>query len=588
MVALLACDPGDVPGPNGGSYSLSQIMGPTEYFDTSVLLTSESGKYMLINAASGSDYDLYLSKDGGESFEGLPLNFDPGIGGNISNDGLWVSNRVAMNLETGTTYPLTTYSAWYQHLVLASGQMVSVQKIDGVFQIMEYQNDDFVQTGIEVMDVDFIAGISGDQIAFFDSYHRTYGIYDHSTRTFTQHDLSSINLRQLGAGVNRRSNERMAFSQGYLAVALEGGCVVVAPDLSPTYYFYPEGYANYLNGAAIVMEGSRIWLGLYNYQGERTVFSTEGGTFTATDYHLPIKVIDGALYTTGFLENGDRAYSGLIKYQNGVGTYLGANIEDQVNSIQTAFLLKQDVYFNDKIYDRDQGTYRSSPLEKIQRMIYEDNRVVAYTDYGTYVTYDDGATWEKTENTLQPLYVVKAEDGTYYGMTVGAELVYLGNTGFSVTNYSHTSYTSTDVALGWDMIPGTEKEGLGGKPIGLSSDGITIHRSNLNTLGNAVWVTKVSTDYGANYVTYNEGETVPEVYSSLLETADGRKVNVGIMTAGDDTGITLVFVKMKNNKASTYEIPLPAESISRTSFSFTAKEELLVWSGDEIFLSNPL
>ncbi|MGB3467503.1 MAG: hypothetical protein WBA74_19615, partial [Cyclobacteriaceae bacterium] len=538
-----------------------------------------------------NSYKYYASSDGGQTFSVVDLTLsDPQpINTNISNNGKIIVENVVLDIEEGSVVPILQVSFNLYHFVTESGKLLSFQGRNNEIKLYEINGTDLDEVDIDInFDPFFSAGVSGEKIGFYNYQQNEAWEFDAISYTVAQRSLANVNYSLIGGGPFRAGRTVTAYSAGHFALAKEGGVLVIAPNDEVNHYRYTNGFGNFMNTSFIAMSGEKVFVKLFKSTGEEAVFEGNGNDLSEVPLSFPLVANGDEVIAPGFLENGNRAFGGLIRYNNGTGTYLGGDLQgdgfDVGPAIGLSFEVGNDIYFNNKIYNTVAQTYRTSAISGIRKMLYVDNRHIAYTENGTFQSFDDGGSWESTGNTIQPVYVVQHSDGTWYGMTISYESVNLGNTGFNVDNYGHKVYTSADPAVGWTLLPGSEKSGFRGEPMGLSSDGIIRIIDDIGSgLGNAVLVLKLSRDYGVTYESYDlEGET-PDDKTSEFETKDGRKVTIfvsqGIME--------LTIARLNSDDCAKSEITLPMEISGTREYSVTSEERLLM-AGTSLFRSGKL
>lgn len=593
LLLISSCNSSDDEGPdiNVDNLSFEEVMPVSPFFTAEGLSASVNGRYIFASVRSGTSFLYYFSKDAGESFSEISLNLRDRrpIVTNISNDGKMIIENIIVDLENGTETSIRQTSFNLYHFVTESGKLLSFQGRINEIKLYEVRGSELFEIDVEInFNPFFAAGVSGEKIGFYDYQQRQLLEFDASTNTITERSLANVNYSLIGGGPFRSNRTVTAYSEGYFALAKEGGVLVIAPDGQVQHYPYTDGFANFMNTAAIAMTGGKVFVSLFRNTGEPAVFESNGSGLEQVPFGFPLVANPDHVLATGFIENGDRAFSGLIKYRNGAGSYLNGDLNNQGfnagPAISRAFEVEEDIYFEDKVYNMGSETYRSSPLAGISKMLYLESRHIAYTANGTYQSFDGGANWEATGNTIQPTYVVKDQDGTWYGMTISYEKVFLGGTGFSVDNYGHKVYTSSDPATGWTFLPGSEKSGFRQHPQGLSSDGIVRVIDDIGSgLGNSVPVLQLSRDYGVTYETYSLEEETPDDKTSEFETSDGRKVTVFI-----SQGIlNLTIASLNSDDCATSEIVLPEAISFRREYSITSDERFLI-SGTGVYRSDRL
>lgn len=564
------------------------VMEETPYFNAEAISVSPNGQYIVASVRLRNSLSYFQSIDGGVTFSELEVSVNEPIKTNISNNGKFILQNSVVNLADGTNTGILQTSSGLDHFVTESGKVLSFQGRRNEVKLYEAVNGELIEIDVEInFDPGFAAGVSGEKIGFYEFQLGTViREFDASTNTVTENKPTSIDYGQIGGGPFRGNTTKTVYSEGYFALAKEGGCLIISPNMEISYYRYPSGYANFMNTAEIQMLGIRIFVPLFKNTGEKTVFEIDGGELKETELSFPIVPINNGFITTGFIENEDTAFSGIIKYEDNVPTYLSGNINTaDVNfgpGLGIVFEIGNYFYFRDKRYNINSKTYSSSQLNEISKVIYEDSRQIAFTSSGTFQSMDNGENWIKTENDVQPVYVVRDNTGTYYGMTISAETVSLGGTGFTVTNYGHKVYTSTDPASSWSLIPGSEKNNFRGRPQGLSSDGIVTLVDDLGSgLGNAILVFKISKDYGVTYESIDIEANLPKEKTSQFETKDGRKVQAFIALGV----MELTLASLNSDACSINKIVLPPELEFIKEFSVTSDERLL-FANREVYKSS--
>ncbi len=580
-----ACNSGEEDGPsiNLSDLSFELVMEESPYFRAEELSISPNGKYIIASVRSGTSFHYFKSTDGGDSFSTISVSIDrQTIHTNISNDGKFILENSVVNIEDESSTPITQISSNLKHVVTESGKVLSFQGRRNEMKLYEVIDGQLNEIEVDInFNPTFFAGVSGEKIGFIKyQLGMEINVYDA--------DMNTVSTNQVSfSGPFRPNNTVIAYSEGYFALAYERECLIISPTLEITNFPYPDGYNNFMNTSAIDMLGNRIFLPLFKNTGELTVFEIDDEGIKPTDLSSPVLPLSDGFITSGFLENGDRAFSGLIKYdENRNPAYLNGTINESFGElIGQAVEVGDYIYFRNKRYNQLTKTFSSSPFNNPLRVVFLDNGQLVYSENGPQLSIDNGETWTsiETEPFIQPTYVVRDEVGTYYGLVITFEANNVR--GETTIIYGHKVYTSSDPTTSWALIPGSEKSNFDRPPQGCSSDGTILVIDNLApSFGNLESTVGLSKDFGVTYETFNFSDVPPSEKTSQFETKEGKKVVVNFSAGGI---MTLQLGRLQSDEFSNTEIMLPVELLSASQYSVTRDDRLLL-SGNGVFKSSEL
>lgn len=592
LMAAVSCSKDELDALTGGAQNLTftQLMAPTPYAMANTISVSENEKYIVISYQENTTVKHYYSTNGGQSVQALPIQFSFNdrntlIDSNISNDGLLTIKGIVYDLDSPNG-SITSALA-----VTQTGKIIDIQNdpLLGKNAFYVYENGAFVSTGVHAkLDKSNYAGVSGEKLGFFVPGTKTIAEFDVTAKVYTEKQLSSLDYTKIGGNGLNLSRVKIAYSQGYFAYAKEGGCLIISPSEQITYYNYPSEFQSYLNTeGGLKLFGDKAYVNIYSNTGALAVFKASGNAISKTEYVFPLKDIGGTVYTHGFIENGDRAEGGIIKYKNGAGEYLPLSYGN--SSIDKSYLVGEYVYMRNKVYDVNKKTYATSPIGEVISLLYDTDKTIAYTSQGTYIS-TDGKTWtQKATDQPKPNLTTKAKDGKYYGMTIRNFTYNLGGTGFGIPQFDQAVYTSAN-GIDWQLIPGSDKKGQNGDgPRFLSPDGTAVYSSNANPLGNMIIYYYISKDYGVTYESLIEGTQEEGFTMTQHVSRNGRYMTVNFEF--DGSLIIKVCDKPYNGCKEIKMVPtFDSEGLYATDhdITYTVNDELLIPASHGIYRSSPL
>ncbi|MGW8123432.1 hypothetical protein ACV07N_12300 [Roseivirga echinicomitans] len=590
VMFLQACGTDDVDPTIVASQNLTftKVMEPSKYAEADGITVSPNEKYMIFSfQEENTDYKNYYSKDGGLTAHELPVYKHGLINSDITNDGFFVFSERLYDLNN-----VAPNSAAFSNrggtAVTASGKLVYINHVYNqgkTFQI--YENGAFVDTGVKLlMDQSHYVGVSGEKLAFFDYYTKTIAEFDVTTKTYTETKLTNVDYNKIPGTGLRRSQIKMAYSEGYFAYAKDGGCLIISPSREVTYYSYPTEYQNYLNTVDIKLYGDRAYLKVTTTGGVHAVLEAKDGNITKTNLQFPFSRAGNNIYSQGFIENGDRLTSGIIKETSSGKAYLPLSFKEELYN-KKLFAVNNYIYVGDKVYNQSAKTFATSPIGTFHSVYYDTDKTFAYTSTGTYTT-TDGINWiERSKNQPRPTLITKNSAGVYYGLGIAPYTYFIPGTGFSSVKFNQKAYTSSN-GVDWNLIPGSEKNALGsGGPSFMSSTGVVIYVENITPQSNPVWVTHVSENYGVNYKQFRFEELPEGFRSSMHETRKGKFVSVEFALSGEMT--VWVCETAKGGCTSTVSTPtFNSEGLYAGGgiSNYTAKDEIIFSTPEGVYISS--
>lgn len=588
FIFSLSCSKDELDPLVGASQNMTftQLSSNSPFAAANTINVSNNEKYLLISYQENTTVKHYYSNDGGQTVELFPIDFGFNnrsklIDTPISDLGEFLFDGAVYNLDNpsigGTVNNVLG--------VTQSGKYVNIQNdpVLGQNAFFIYENGTFVSTGVAAtIDVAYFVGVSGEKLGFYVIGSKTVAEFDVTAKTFTERQITNLDYSKISGNGLNSSRVKKAYSNGYFAYAKEGGCLIISPTGNITYYDYPAEYQIYLNTeGGLKLFGDKAYVNIFRGTGGSAVFETIGSNITQTDYEFPITRIGDNVYRNGFIENGSRQEGGIIKDKNGASGYLPLSLRESI--MKKSFLIGDNIYFEDKTYNINTKNYSTSSIGSVRNVFYGSDKIIAFTDKGTYTTTDN-KTWSlKSEDGIKPSIMIKGIDGKYYGMTIEKYTYYLGGTGFSVPKFNQAVYTSTD-GIQWDLIPGSNKEGLGGGgPGAINPDGTVVYSDNINPLGNQVIVYYKSKDYGATYESIDPLQLGEGFTLTNHVTRNGRYVRSQFEFDGS---LVINVCSQPNNDCKEVIVTPPFEGSS--DFTYTANDELLIATNNGIYKSSPL
>lgn len=570
----------------------TQLMPTTAYATASSIMVSPNEQYMIFSGAR----EMFYSKDGGQTVQQLYVysNADQ-IPVNISNDGLFVYGGGVYDLDN-----IRSGSAAIDYAtgVTDSGQLVYIQN-DGAngktFFLKE--NGDYVSTGVRLeIDQDFYLGTWGEKMGFFDWRNKIIAEFDVSTKTYTQTTLTNMDYSRIYGPGNSRTKVKTAYSYGYFAYAKEGGVIIVTPEKEIRYYVYPDDYRIWQNTeGGMKLYKDHAYVNIFDRWGGRKIHVTAGNTVEPVDHDFAVCLVGETVYTQGFIENGDRFRGGIIKTKNGSQEYLPLDMGYQYPSgymFGKTYLVGDYAYAEDKVFDTKSGKYATSPTGEITSIFYDGARTIAYTESGTYTTFN-GRDWNlETTDKPAPELVTKGTDGIYHAMTVHLKVYVSPGTQARTYSVDLKAYTSNN-GINWTEVSGSAANHLGYGPRLISSDGIVYTKdTNAGSIGSA----KLSEDYGASWQGILDGrnltkdEPLPEGFkTSQFELSTGKFVSI-VFEFGGEMGVSVCDSSTGGCTEQTLQVSFDASDMYThdEEITLTANDEFVFNTLDGIYISNSL
>lgn len=595
LLVAFACDPKEDIHPTveaAQNIKFSQLMPTTAYATATSIMVSPNEKYMIFFGA----HKPFYSKDGGQTVEELFVSGNAdNIPINISNDGLFVYGGGVYDLDNIRSGSASNGDAT---AVTDSGKLVYIQN-DGANGKTFFLDDNgtYVSTGVRLeMGEEFYLGTWGEKMGFFDWRNRIIAEFDVSTQTYTQTTLTDMNYSRIYGSGNSRNKVKTAYSYGYFAYAKEGGVIIVTPEKEIRYYDYPEDYRIWQNTeGGMKLYKDHAYVNIFDRWRVPKMHVTTGDSVEPVDHDFAVCHVGETVYTQGFIENGDRFRGGIIKTENGRQEYLPLDMGYQYPSgymFGKTYVIGNYAYAEDKVFDKNSGTYATSPIGEITSILHDGGRTIAYTETGTYTT-TNGRDWNlESTNPPAPELVAKGADGIYHALTVEIKVYVSPGTQARTYSADLKAYTSGN-GIDWTEVSGSATNHLGYGPRLISSDG-TVYTvdTNAGSIGSA----KLSEDYGVTWQGILQGrnltkdEPLPEGFkTSQFELSSGKFVSI-VFEFGGEMEISVCNSSTGGCTEQVLEVSFDAADM------YTHDEEITLTANDEfvfntlggIYISSPL
>ena len=603
ILAVFACDPKEDTDPTikaAQNVTFKKIMELSPFAAAENISVSPNEKYMIFSYQENTTVKNYYSKDGGETVQEL-FTYGNGSGistqTNISNSGLFVTSGGGVydlnNIRSGSA------AVHYATGVTDSGKLIYIQN-DGANGKTFFidNNGTYESTGVRLtMDQSLYLGTSGEKMGFFDSYNRVIGEFDVATKTFTQATLTNLNYSQVYGNGLSRNKVKTAYSYGHFAYAKEGGVIIITPSKEIRYYNYPADYQIWQNTeGGMKLFGDHAYVNIFDRWGAKKLYVASGTTVEPVDHDFAVCRVGDKVYSQGFLENGSRFKSGIIKESNGTKSYLPLEYDFQYASNQMfgkTYVLGNYAYVSDKVYDISAKTYATSPIGEIVSIYHDESKTLAYTSKGIYTSTDNRNWTEESTDPIRPNLVTKGTDGKYHALTLVQQVYISPSTQARTYSVDIRAYESVN-GIGWNFVTGSATNLSGTGPRFMSSDGkVQAINNNVGSAG----ISSFSENFGeswvriVNGVNTTTGEAVPAGFkTSEFEMSNGKFLSVqfefnGQMflnscatSTGDCTEIEIV---PSFNAESMYQF-------DDGSTTLTSKDELVFNTLDGIYLSSSI
>ncbi|WP_420386289.1 hypothetical protein [Roseivirga sp.] len=591
---VLACDPKEDTDPAVEAVqniSFTQVMAPSPFAAADYISVSPNGQYMVFSLQQNTAFKDYYSNDAGETVHELNLNRtiynrNRPVQTNISNDGLFLFEGGLFNLNNaGPTMHNATG-------VTDSGKLIYIQNDGSQGQTFFFDdNGTYVSTGVRLeMDADYYLGTSGEKMGFFDHTNKTIAEFDATQVTYNQRTLD-LDYGRIGGFGQYTGEIKTAYSYGYFAYAKSGGLLIISPNDEVTYYVYPAMGASYHNTVRLSLFRDRAYVQLV----DGNTYEAYQGELNKVDMSFPIERAGDGIYTQGFIENGDRFRSGIIKTENGRQEYLPLDMGYQYPSgymFGKAYAIGNYVYAEDKVFDRNNNTYATSPTGAITSILHDDGRTIAYTESGTYTTIN-GRDWNlENTNPPAPELVTKGTDGLYHALTVEIKVYVSPGTQARTYSADLKAYTSGN-GIDWTEVSGSATNHLGYGPRLISSDGVVYTRdTNAGSIGSA----RLSEDFGVNWqglldgMNLDKNEPVPDGFkTSQFELSSGRFVSI-VFEFDGEMEISLCESSTGGCTEQTLQVSFDASDMYQydEDITLTANDEFVFNTLDGVYISSSL
>ncbi|PWL28562.1 MAG: hypothetical protein DCO95_14485 [Roseivirga sp. XM-24bin3] len=594
-MAASSCDPKEDVDPTikaAENMKFTQLMPTTAYATASSIMVSPNERYMIFFGA----HKPFYSKDGGQTVEELFVYGNAtGHPINISNDGLFVYGGGVYDLDNIRSGSAAIH---YATGVTDSGKLVYI-KNDGANGKTFFIDDNgtYVSTGVRLeMDEDFYLGTWGEKMGFFDWRNKVIAEFDVSTQTYTQTTLTNMDYKRLYGLGNSRNKVKTAYSYGYFAYAKEGGVIIISPEREIRYYEYPEDYRIYRNTeGGMKLYKDKAYVNIYDRWGVSQMHLASGNSIEPIDNVSAIAFGEESVFTQGFLEGGDRFRGGIIKTVDSQQEYLPLDIGYEYPAgymFGKTYVIGDYAYAEDKVFNRNSQTYATSPMGNITSILHDDGRTIAYTEKGTYTSFN-GKDWSlESTDPLAPELVTKGADGVYHALTVEIKVYVSPSTQARSYSADLKAYTSNN-GIDWTEVSGSATSHPGYGPRLISSDGtVYTQDTNAGSIGSA----KLSDDFGAtwqgllNGMNLTKNEPLPEGFkTSHFELSTGKFVSI-VFEFGGEMGISVCDSSTGGCTEQVLEVSFDAADMYThdEEITHTANDEFVFNTLEGIYISNPL
>ena len=513
LAGLSSCNDDETPSAAGqGNVTSEVLMQSPEHFNATELSVSADGNYIAatINLGlnnSANVFEHYYSEDGGQTFS---LNNNLAGHEMISDNGMVLIKNTLLNLVSSAFTNFTTNTN-VDATLTPDGTVYFVEQDPEngyVLTLYKFENGTKTSTGITGERLTGRLIYTNGKIGIFSYYYNNLSVYDIAENILTDRSRPAIDANALSGPYSIVNYHKADYSEGYWVIASTQGAVVIAPDDQLTYYSYQSDYWYSGSPVDVRLVKDKLYLQLFNYtafqlqQPTNFSFESENGVLVSSDKGWPLVQDTDALYYPGFIENGSKGLPNLVKETGSSKSYLTSPLHyGDYRNADLGYVGKvgDQVYYLDKVYDTGSGTYSTSDFKGIHYIYSEPGRDIVYADNGTFISANDGSTWSLVSDTGPALkFVIKNNQGGYYGMDYDTYRYNFGGTGFSTPAYDLYTYSSSD-GISWQQIAVIKDQQGGYPPGGISPNGVIVVTRNTNPLGNPVYVTSLSTDAASSF-----------------------------------------------------------------------------------------
>ncbi|PIQ49767.1 MAG: hypothetical protein COW03_03345 [Cytophagales bacterium CG12_big_fil_rev_8_21_14_0_65_40_12] len=603
LFSIFACDPKEDVDPTVEAVqnvTFKKIMELSPFAAAQNISVSPNEKYMIFSYKENTAVKNYYSKDGGETAQELFIygnDKDKPIQTNISNGGLFVTTDGGVydlnNIRSGSA------AFYYAKGVTDSGKLVYIQN-DGANGKTFFidNNGTYENTGVRLtMDENFYLGTSGEKMGFFDWRNRTIAEFDVSAQTYTQTTLTNLNYSQLYGLGNSQNKVKTDYSYGHFAYAKEGGVIIITPSQEIRYYDYPADYQIFQNTeGGMKLFGDHAYVNIFDRWGGKKVYVASGTTLEPMNHDFAVCRVGDKVYSQGFLENGTRFKSGIIKESDGVKAYLPLEYEFEFASNQMfgkTYVLGDYAYASDKVYDLNAETYATSPIGEIVSIYHDTGKTLAYTATGTYSS-TDGKNWtEESTAPMKPELVTKGTDGKYHALNLTQQVYVSPSTQAKTYSVDIEAYVSSN-GIQWELVAGSATNKSGTGPRSMTSDGKVFFLDN--NVGRA-GISFFSEDFGESWVRIVNGEntTTGQAVSLDFQTSEFELSNGKFLSVRFEFSGQMFLTTCANSIGDCTEIEIQPSFNTESMYQFddgsttlSSNDELVFNTLDGIYLSSSL